>query len=411
MIEWNKYIKPMLANDDLKNALYDLPAYDESNRNDDVSIRLMKLSDIYKIYVPSVMTFEIYHKLYMSMMISLQKKETKEAILQQKNNFLRMRDSGFRGIIGGCDSFTIIGKSGIGKSSAIERAVSLITGNELIHIDTPLLVIIPILQVQCPFDCSAKALLLEILKAVDDRTGSNYYRSGTRNGVTTDSLIGLVGQVCLNHVGVLIIDEIQNVVKNKKGGTLIGMLMQLINSSGIGIAMVGTPESAIFFESEMQLARRSVGLSYDTMDYGEQFIELCSILFRYQYVKQKTELTDEIIDWLYEHTQGVVALAVTLIHDAQEIAIIHGLEILDKNTLSMAYSERLGMLHDRISCNKKRKPQTSRRKSIKENIEERFEAVPDDLCSLVDIVDFCKKNNLDAVEEISKYASVEVVSV
>ena len=224
-------------------------------------------------------------------------------------------------------------------------------------------------------------------------------------------MIGLVGQVCLNHVGVLIIDEIQNVVKNKKGGTLIGMLMQLINSSGIGIAMVGTPESAIFFESEMQLARRSVGLSYDTMDYGEQFIELCSILFRYQYVKQKTELTDEIIDWLYEHTQGVVALAVTLIHDAQEIAIIHGLEILDKNTLSMAYSERLGMLHDRISCNKKRKPQTSRRKSIKENIEERFEAVPDDLCSLVDIVDFCKKNNLDAVEEISKYASVEVVSV
>ena len=77
MIEWNKYIKPMLANDDLKNALYDLPAYDESNRNDDVSIRLMKLSDIYKIYVPSVMTFEIYHKLYMSMLISLQKKETK----------------------------------------------------------------------------------------------------------------------------------------------------------------------------------------------------------------------------------------------------------------------------------------------------------------------------------------------
>lgn len=231
MIGWNKYIKPMLANDDLKNVLYDLPAYDESIRNDDISIRLMKLSDIYKIYVPSVMTLEIYHKLYMSMLISLQKKETKEAILQQKNNFLRIRDSGFRGIIGGCDSFTIIGKSGIGKSSAIERAVSLITGNKLICIDAPHIVIIPILQVQCPFDCSSKALLLEILKAVDDRTGSNYYRSGTRNGVTTDSLIGLVSQVCLNHVGVLIIDEIQNVVKNKKGGMLIGMLMQLINSS------------------------------------------------------------------------------------------------------------------------------------------------------------------------------------
>ena len=77
----------------------------------------------------------------------------------------------------------------------------------------------------------------------------------------------------------------------------------------------------------------------------------------------------------------------------------------------MAYSERLVMIHDRISCNKKRKPQTSRRKSIKENIEERLEAVPDNLRSLVDIVDFCKKNNLDAVEEISKFVSVEVVSI
>ena len=37
MIGWNKYIKPMLANDDLKNVLYDLPAYDESIRNDDIN--------------------------------------------------------------------------------------------------------------------------------------------------------------------------------------------------------------------------------------------------------------------------------------------------------------------------------------------------------------------------------------
>lgn len=281
MIDWRQYIKPMLAGKELKEALRDLPLYDDSIRNVDEASRLMALSDIYKVYVPSIMAMEIYHKLYLAMLMSLQKKETKAAMQQQKHNYLGMRGSEFRGIIGGSDSFTIIGKSGIGKSSAIERAVTLITDNKIIQIESPRITVIPILQIQCPYDSSSKSLLLSILQAVDERIGSNYYKSGTRTGVTTDALIGLVSQVCLNSIGVLIIDEIQNVVKSKKGGLLIGMLMQLINSSGISIAMVGTPESAIFFESEMQLARRSLGLKYDALDYDENFIEICQCLFRY----------------------------------------------------------------------------------------------------------------------------------
>ena len=411
MIDWRQYIKPMLAGEELKESLRDLPLYDDSIRNADEASRLMALSDIYKVYVPSIMGMEIYHKLYLAMLMSLQKKETRNAMLQQKNNYLGMRGSEFHGIIGGADSFTIVGKSGIGKSSAIERAVSLITDNQIIQIESPYITVIPILQVQCPYDSSSKALLLSILQAVDERIGSNYYRSGTRAGVTTDALIGLVSQTCLNHIGVLIIDEIQNVVKSKKGGLLIGMLMQLINSSGISIAMVGTPESTIFFESEMQLARRSLGLKYDALDYDENFAAICRYLFRYQFTKYRTELSEEIVSWLYEHSQGVVALLVSLLHDAQEIAIISGIERMDVNTLSIAYQERMGMLHDRVNCNKKRKPQTTNNKKTKVSTVDKVGTVPDEIESLVDVVDFCKKNELDAIQEISKRVSVEVVSL
>ena len=45
----------------------------------------------------------------------------------------------------------------------------------------------------------------------------------------------------MNHVGILIVDEIQNVCKSKNGKNLVGMLTQLINNSGISIAMVCTP--------------------------------------------------------------------------------------------------------------------------------------------------------------------------
>ena len=56
-----------------------------------------------------------------------------------------------RGIIGGSDSFTIIGTSGIGKSSAIMRAMEVITDGKLIH--TKDYDIIPAMIVQCPHDC------------------------------------------------------------------------------------------------------------------------------------------------------------------------------------------------------------------------------------------------------------------
>ena len=62
-------------------------------------------------------------------------------------------------------------------------------------------------------------------------------------------LIGSVSQVALNHIGLLIVDEIQNVVNNKNGKSLMGMLTQLINNSGISICMVGTPESTILISA------------------------------------------------------------------------------------------------------------------------------------------------------------------
>lgn len=145
--------------------------------------------------------------------------------------------------------------------------------------------IIPCLIVQCPFDSSVKGLLLEILRKVDETLDSRYYPYALKARATTDMLIGSVSQVALNHIGMLIVDEIQNVVNSKNGKSLIGALTQLINNSGISICMVGTPESTVFFESAMQLARRSVGLQYTAMSYNEYFQNFCKIIFRYQFLK------------------------------------------------------------------------------------------------------------------------------
>ena len=68
-------------------------------------------------------------------MKSLQKKETNIAVKQRYENYKAIQQQSYSGILGGSDSFTIIGTSGIGKSSAINRAISLITENRIIETD------------------------------------------------------------------------------------------------------------------------------------------------------------------------------------------------------------------------------------------------------------------------------------
>ncbi len=50
--------------------------------------------------------------------------------------------------MGGSDSFTIIGTSGIGKSSAISKAINLITENRVIEADNPYTNVVPCVTVQ-----------------------------------------------------------------------------------------------------------------------------------------------------------------------------------------------------------------------------------------------------------------------
>lgn len=338
----------MLTGRELRDALTVLPDYDEAVCQMDSADRLMYLSDIYRIYIPSQMSVEIYSKLYLSMIRSLQKKNTRTAVMQRNENYRRIQSKSYDGIIGGSDSFTIIGCSGIGKSSAIANSIQTATDNVILEIENPYVRIIPCVICQCPHDCSVKGLLLEVLRKIDESIGSNYYKQALRARATTDMLIGNVSQAALNHIGVLVIDEIQNVCHNRNGINLVSVLTQLINNSGISICMVGTPESANFFEKEMQLARRSLGLQYMELPYSQYFKMFCQTVYRYQYVRKRTELSDLITEWLYEHSSGLVSLVISLIHDAQEIAIMNGNEILDLHALDIAYQERLKMMHDYI---------------------------------------------------------------
>lgn len=419
MIDMNKVIKElpdMLSGKELEKAMSIIPKYDKQIQEDgNMAERLLKLSDLYSIYIPSQMSTEIYSKLYLGIIRSMQKKGNKLAVQQFNSTYRTMQNiknktgnQQYEGIIGGSDSFTIIGASGIGKSSAISRSLNLIEANHVIEIEQPYIKILPCLTVQCPFDSSVKGLLLEILRKVDEQLGTDYAQT---KRFTTDMLIGSVSQVCLNHIGLLVVDEIQNVVNSKNGKNLIGSLTQLINNSGISICMVGTPESEIFFEQAMQLARRSVGLKYTALPYDEHFCEICECLFSYQYVRNITQIDNTIMDWLYQHSAGVISIVVSLIHDAQEITILNGREVLDIKSLDEAYNNRLSMLHDYIKPAMRKKTIGNNKTKKQSNITilpiENNADIQTDL--IQNIAKEYKKDGTDIVEILSQYITVEVV--
>lgn len=413
MIDFTTKLPEMKSGNELISALSIIPEYDEIICQQNQAVRLMALSELYQIYIPSQMSLEIYSKLYLALLRSMQKKGTQMAIKQRYENYKAIQQQSYSGILGGSDSFTIIGTSGIGKSSAISRAISLITENRIIETDKPYTKIIPCLIVQCPFDSSVKGLLLEILRKVDEELGTNHYIHAVKSRAsTTDMLIGAVSSIALNNIGMLVVDEIQNVANSKNGKSLIGALTQLINNSGISICMVGTPESTVFFEQAMQLARRSVGLQYTTMNYDDYFQSFCKIIFKYQFLKNRTEITAAITEWLYEHSAGIISVVVSLIHDAQEIAILTGKEVLNLDTLNEAYQQRLSLLHGYIQPSViQNKPTTKKKKTVASVQKNQTQSKPkQERYSITEIAKRAKAENLDVVELLKEvYTVIEVV--
>lgn len=255
---------------------------------------------------------------------------------------------------------------------------------------------------------------LEILRKVDETLGSNYYLYAVKSRATVDNLIGSVSQVAINHIGLLIMDEIQNVVNSKNGKNFVSMLLQLINNSGISLCLVGVPECIPFFEPDIPNYQDD-WLDYNIVRCLTIFIlkHFVMVLFAYQYVENKSEITPEIILWLYEHSAGVLSVVVALIHDAQELSVLTGQEILNLETLNQAYKQRLSLLHGYIQPTIVHNGQTSASKKkiiatkLKNEVGEKIKLnIPK---SISELVSQAKNENMDIVSLIKEnYIVVEV---
>lgn len=328
MLSWNEFKEHLISIPNIpSNTLY----MEEEERK-------QFLMSMYKIFIPMDYMFYIYDTIYRAIALNYMTKSNLE-FTRAINNLYFEREERYT-----TQSYSgaILGVPGIGKTSTIKRCLDffpkVIThtfykGKKMYENQ------VPSIFVQCPSDCSIKALCLNVLTEIDAALGSDYTAALSTNAKenTLTKLMMRVKMACLRHrVGIIIIDEIQNVintaVKARTTKTLLKFLLELTNASYVSVLFCGTLDADDVFNREEYIKRRTRGFRLVPMKKDLSFHRLLEITWNLQVIYNKTPLTPQFETLVYNLTKGVPAYVVQLLVEVQTQAMLSGEEkITEKN--------------------------------------------------------------------------------
>ena len=186
--------------------------------------------------------------------------------------------------------------------------------------------------------------------------GTNYYENhGLRGRPSIEKMRVAMARVAADHsLGVLIIDEIQDLRLARSDGAhkMLSFLVKLDNTIGVPIVFVGTPNARSVLAGEFRRARRAAGqgdLPWERMrkendpekEKDSEWRVFLETLWKYEYVREKSDLTDELSAVMYDESQGIADIAIKLFFLAQIRAIDRKKERVTADMIRKAARERL----------------------------------------------------------------------
>jgi hypothetical protein len=244
------------------------------------------------------------------------------------------------------EGIAIIGVSGVGKSTAIERILALYPqvifhskykGRESPHQQ------IVWLRLICPHDGSRKSLCLSFFHAIDEILGTPYLKSF--RGLTVEHMMLQVGILSVKHsIGVLVIDEIQDLRTVAANGAqqMLKFFVHLENTCHTPVVLIGTADAIRLLAGEFRHARRNASrgdLIWDRMANDDTWRFFTRSLWKYQYVQKPVPWNEELSDTLYLMSQGITDLAVKMFCGAQVRAIRTHTETITSKIIEVVAEE------------------------------------------------------------------------
>ncbi len=250
-------------------------------------------------------------------------------IAQQKGG-MNYNPGGFKG------SFFLCGMSGVGKTTALSRILSLypqVVYHRHYRDQSFPFTQIGWLKVNCPHNSSVKGLCDRFFAEVDRVLKVTNYVDDY-GGRTAPQMIPDVARVAgIHNTGLIVIDEVQNLslVKSRGAKQMLAFFTELIDTCGCGIVLVGTERALDVLQAEFWQVRRNLTtrpFNWRLFDRGKTWDEFLASFWYYQYTKRDAELTDELGKRFHYETVGVPDLVVKLFIGAQQYAIESGDEVI-----------------------------------------------------------------------------------
>ena len=198
------------------------------------------------------------------------------------------------------------------------------------------------LRIECPSDCSVKTLALNLLSALDRAIGSDYlHQLISLRSIAASAVATQVKILCMtHHVGLLLVDEIQNAVetaqRNRRIKPLLKFLVELTNDTATAVYFVGTPAAEQLFTSQEHLKRRTRGIRLLPLKPDGTYRRFLEQLCPYQLTPQQAPLTEKLANKLFDYSGGIPAYIVKIFQETQAQALLLGQARMDERVMQRA---------------------------------------------------------------------------
>ncbi|NME07802.1 ATP-binding protein [Psychrobacillus sp. BL-248-WT-3] len=341
-------LPPILSPEEAYEALSYLPPFDESEIYLPTHVRYHAIPRINQFFQPVMQHLDLEQRFSRLLRMGY---VSRNPLSPEYTKALH----GLSDIRSTASNMTLMGFSGIGKTTAIERILSLYP-QVILHKHPLNLMQVVWLKLNCPHDGSLKSLCMDFFLKMDQLLGTNYFDKFGNSRHSISSMVTRMGQVAKLHcIGVIVIDEIQHLLatKNNDSEKMMNYFVTVVNELGVSVVMIGTMRAKVILQQDFRQARRGSGqgdMVWQQMKKDGDWDLLIESLWGYQWLRNKVELTEELNQTLYDESQGIVDIAIKLFALAQGRAIETGKETITTNTIRQVAKDDLKLVQPMLKA-------------------------------------------------------------
>lgn len=340
------------SQDDWINALKNLPPIAEEDRTAPPHYRIHYAADLTRVFMPRPAVIDL--AMHFDLMIRQgyvdrdPMKHRAELLNRLPTKAEEMRrlielESPQRII-----SSSLLGFTGVGKSVSTESILVRIR-QRIYHKELGITQVVW-LKIEMPTDGGIKQLALAFFYALEEVLGHPLPIKVSDSTSTNMLLMHMARLSVIYAIGLLVVDEVQNLTVKKGVGRegMLNVLQTICNIVHVPLFLIGTMKAQSLFGVEARHARRAAAYGsfvWNRLPEDREWDWLLKALWQYQWTEKPSLLTDEMAAYLYQATQGLLALLPILLMLAQQRAILSGKEEVTLETLKWVYRHRFQPVH------------------------------------------------------------------